>query len=155
LLRRAFVALAIGLLAVGSAACQPRPASAPRNAAATSSAEPAQLVTLINNFRAANGMAGLAVANDATWKAQQHADQMAGALTIFHSSDLAAGLQPGWRGVGENVGVAYSLGQVESLLEASAPHRANLLNGLYNQVGVGVAHGSDGRIYVTEIFVGR
>jgi uncharacterized protein YkwD len=149
------VAVAIGLLAVGSAACQ-RPATAPRRASATAgSSESAQMVGLINNFRGANGIAGLATAGDATWKAQQHANDMAAALTIFHSSDLAGGIQPGWRGIGENVAVAYSLSQTESLLEASAPHRANMLNGLYNQVGVGVAHGSDGRIYVTEIFVGR
>jgi len=110
---------------------------------------------MINGLRAAYGAPGLATAGDATWKAQQHANEMAAAGTIFHSSSLAAGLQAGWRGLGENVGVGYSVSQVESMLEASAPHRANLLNGLYNQVGIGIAHGADGRTYVTEVFVGR
>ena len=47
------------------------------------------------------------------------------------------------------------MSQVESMFEASGPHRANLLNGAYNQIGVGVARGSDGQLYVTEFFVGR
>jgi len=113
------------------------------------------MLSLINNFRSSNGVAPAVTAGDATAKAQAHANEMAAAGSLFHSSDLASGIQPGWRGIGENVGVSYSLSQVESMLEASTPHRSTMLNGLYNQVGVGVAHGADGRIYVTEIFVGR
>ena len=60
-----------------------------------------------------------------------------------------------WTALGENVGIGYSLQQVESMFESSAPHQANLLNGAYNQVGVGVTHGSDGRIYVTQFFIAR
>ena len=46
-------------------------------------------------------------------------------------------------------------GQIESMFEASSPHRANLLNGSFNQIGVGVTVGDDGQLYVTEFFVGR
>ena len=155
LLRRALLAVAIATLAIGSAACQPRPATASQRAAAAGSGESAQMVAMINNFRGANGLPGVATAGDATYKAQAHANEMAAAGAIFHSSNLASSIQPGWRGIGENVAVAYSLSQAESSLEASAPHRTTMLNGLYNQVGVGVAHGANGAVYVAEVFVGR
>jgi uncharacterized protein YkwD len=147
------LALAVAAVAVGSAACQPAPTTRP--AASVGSSESTQLLSMVNDYRAANGVPGLAAAGDATAKAQQHAQDMAAAGTIFHSSDLAAGIQPGWSAIGENVGVGYSLSNIEAMLEASSPHRANLLNGAYDQAGMGVAHGADGRIYVTQVFVAR
>jgi uncharacterized protein YkwD len=57
--------------------------------------------------------------------------------------------------LGENVGVGGSPSQLESMFEASGPHRDNMANGAYNQVGIGVSHGADGRLYVTQFFVAR
>jgi uncharacterized protein YkwD len=57
--------------------------------------------------------------------------------------------------LGENVGVGSSAAQLESMFEASSAHRDNLLNWAYNQVGVGVTRGGDGRLYVTQFFVAR
>jgi len=145
------VALAVGLLALGSAACEPPPA-APRTGTA---AELAQLTALINNFRAAHGVGPLATASDATAKAQQHATDMAAARSLFHSSSLTSGLQPGAHAFGENICVASTVSQIESILEGSPPHRDTMLSTRYNQLGVGIAYGSDGRIYVSETFVGR
>jgi uncharacterized protein YkwD len=109
---------------------------------------------MVNGYRAANGLGPLAEAGDATAKAQWHAAQMASAGTIFHS-DLASGIQPGWRSLGENVGYGGSVDGVQASLQASAPHRANMLSGAFNQIGVGVAFGGDGRVYVCQVFVGR
>jgi len=154
LLRRAFAAVAIAGVALLATACEPDPSSSPAPVAATSS-QSAQLENMINNFRNANGVAGLVEAGDAMAKAQQHADDMAAQGRIFHSSSLSSGIQPGWTALGENVGVGWSLDQLESMFESSSEHRANLLNGAYNQFGVGVAQGGDGQLYVTEFFVGR
>jgi len=152
LLRRALMAVAVGLLALGTVACQPAPKS---SASGTSSSEAAQMVSLINSYRAANGLPKLAQASDATAKAQQHSNEMAAAGSLYHSSSLSSGISAGWRAIGENVGVGGSVTQLESMFEASSVHRANMLNGAYNQIGVGAARGGDGRLYITEIFVGR
>jgi hypothetical protein len=35
---------------------------------------------------------------------------------------------------------------------ASARHRANILSRSFTQIGIGTARGSDGRLYVDEVF---
>ena len=177
LLRRALIALAVGTIAVGTAACDPKPdeapaapppeapapepvfvyapAPAPAPPPPSASSEADQLVSLVNAYRAANGMAGLSQAGDATSKAQQHSSDMAAQGGLSHSSSLASGMQNDWTALGENVGLGGSVGQIESMFEASSPHRANLLNAAYTQIGVGVAWGGDGQLYVTEVFVAR
>jgi uncharacterized protein YkwD len=109
---------------------------------------------MVNNYRAANGLPALATASDATAKAQQHSNDMAAQGRIYHSSSMSSGIKSGWSALGENVGMGGSVSQVESMFEGSGPHRANLL-GDFTQIGVGVAHGADGQLYVTEFFVGR
>lgn len=113
------------------------------------------MVSLVNAFRSTQGLPSLAPASDATAKAQQHANEMAAAGSIYHSSSLSSGISPGWTAIGENVGVGGSTNQLESMFEASSTHRANMVNQAYNQIGVGAARGADGRLYVTEVFVGR
>jgi uncharacterized protein YkwD len=161
LFRRALILVVVGVIGIGSAACQPkRAASAPRpaqNAAVVTSSgsESAQLLSLVNRFRAANGLPALAQAGDATAKAQQHANEMAASRSLVHSASLPSGIQSGWTALGENVGVGASVSQLEAMFEASGAHRKNMLSGAYNQIGVGVARGGDGQLYVTEFFVGR
>jgi uncharacterized protein YkwD len=109
----------------------------------------------VNNYRSSNGLGALAQASDATAKAQQHSNDMAADGRIYHSSSMSSGISGGWNALGENVGMGGSVGQVESMFEASGPHRANLLSDAYTQIGVGVTVGDDGQLYVTEFFVGR
>ena len=156
LVRRALFCLLAGLLIAGVGACQlKRSASGPVAAQAVApSSDTDQVLSLLNGFRAANGLPALAVAGDATAKAQEHSDEMAAAANLYHSADLAAGIQPGWTMLGENVGVGGDPAQIQSMFEASGPHRDNMLN-TYDQVGVGTARGSDGRLYVTQFFVDR
>ena len=132
----------------------PAPQPAPK-AANVSGSDAAQLVSLVNQYRAANGLPALAKASDATAKAQQHSNDMAAQGRMFHSSSMSSGISPGWSSLGENVGVGGSASQVESMFENSGPHRANILNESFTQIGVGVTVGDDGQLYVTEIFVGR
>ena len=157
LVRRALFSLLAGTLVVGLGACElKRAASAPVAAQAVApSSDAGQALALLNGFRAAAGLPALTVAGDATAKAQQHSDEMAAAANLYHSADLAGGIQPGWTILGENVGVGADAGQLESMFEASGPHYANLANAAYNQVGVGATRGGDGRLYVTQFFVAR
>jgi uncharacterized protein YkwD len=133
----------------------PPPKPAPKPVQSGSGSEVAQLLSLVNQYRASNGLGPLATASDATAKAQQHSNDMAAQGRIFHSSSMSSGIKSGWTALGENVGMGGSVGQVESMFEASGPHRANLLNGDFTQIGLGVAHGGDGSLYITEFFVGR
>jgi uncharacterized protein YkwD len=152
--RRALLAVAgVALLAATASACAP-PAAESQPALSAQSPAVAQALALVNNYRAANGLGPLVEAGDADAKAQQQANAMAAAGSIFHS-DLAAGIQPGWHALGENVGSGANVDQVQASLQASAPHRANMLSGSYNQIGVGVAVGANGLTYVAQEFVGR
>lgn len=133
----------------------PKKAPALRPAPVTGGSEAAQLLSLVNRYRAAQGLPGLAQAGDAMAKAQQHSQDMAAQGRMYHSSSLSSGISPGWSSLGENVGSGSSVSEIESMFEASSAHRDNLLNASFNQIGVGVARGSDGALYVTESFVGR
>jgi uncharacterized protein YkwD len=113
------------------------------------------MISMVNEYRAAHGLGALAQAGDATAKAQQHSDEMAAQGRLSHSGSMSSGIQGGWSALGENVGVGGSASQVESMFEGSGPHRANLLNGDFNQIGVGVTLGDDGQLYCTQFFVGR
>jgi uncharacterized protein YkwD len=56
-----------------------------------------------------------------------------------------------WTMVAENSGVGPSVSALDAAFMASAPHRANILNAAYTQIGVGVVV-ADGRVWVAEIF---
>jgi len=133
----------------------PKRAPAPAPAPANDGSAASQLLSLVNRFRAAHGLPALSSASDAMAKAQQHARDMAAQGRIYHSSSMSSGISGGWTALGENVGMGSSVSQIESMFEGSSQHRANLLNPSFNQIGVGVAQGSDGALYVTEFFVGR
>jgi uncharacterized protein YkwD len=95
---------------------------------------------------------------DMTWRlrrlANRHSHEMAEEGRIFHSASLAGTLRyVSWRVAGENVGVGASMWRLYEAFMDSSPHRANILDGRFRRVGVGVfAH--DGFLWVTMIFVG-
>jgi hypothetical protein len=79
---------------------------------------------------------------------------MAAAQDIFHSS-LDTRVGPGWIRLGENVAVDLSVVAAERALETSPAHLANLVKPSYDYVGIGVAHGADGGVYVVQDFGSR
>jgi hypothetical protein len=48
--------------------------------------------------------------------------------------------------------VGGTVSQIQRAFMASSSHRANILSSSYLQVGIGTARGSDGRLYVDELF---
>jgi len=110
--------------------------------------------TAINALRARVGVRQLSRTGELNLKAQLQADKMANAGRIFHSSNLATGVSPGWRLIGENVAVAGNVQIAEAALEHSPGHYANLTNASFSQVGVGVT-ARNGRVYVVQVFVAR
>jgi uncharacterized protein YkwD len=110
--------------------------------------------TMVNQLRASNQVPQLPRALELDQKAQTQAQSMADAGQIFHSTNLPAGVSPGWQMIGENVAMAGSIAQAEAALEASAPHRENLLNAAFTEMGIGAVQ--NGRyVFVCQVFVQR
>lgn len=109
-------------------------------------------VSLINQHRAANGRAPLAVHPQLVGEAQNWAQTMAGAQNIWHRPNLWAGTPSGSTAVAENVAYAGSVQQAFDALVASSGHNANMLNPGYTHIGVGVAQNGN-LLYTAHIFV--
>jgi uncharacterized protein YkwD len=107
---------------------------------------------LLNQSRNAAGLPSLPMNIDLYLKAQSWSEQIANAQSLFHSN-LADGNGYNWARLGENVGFGYSLEQVQSAFMASPGHRANILDGGYNRVGVGVTADGSGRFWVVQEFM--
>jgi uncharacterized protein YkwD len=144
------VALSLTVVAAGCGHSTAPPPAAPTADVGAAG----RVLAKVNAFRSTNGRGSLQAAYDATGKAQALAQAMASQHQTFHSSSSSSGITRGWSALAENVGVAPSAGQALLLMEASPDHRANLL-GAYNQVGIGVAYGSDGRAYLAVELVSR
>lgn len=122
----------------------------PTVAVADSTTE-SQFVSDTNSARAHNGLPAYAVAGDLTSVARRWAAHMASTHTLAHNPDYGSQVCC-WRSVGENVGEGPSEPQIQQAFMASAPHRDNILSGVFTQVGIGTARDSDGRLYVDELF---
>ena len=110
--------------------------------------------TMVNQLRASNGVTQLPRRYELDLKAQAQAQAMADAGTIFHSASLPSGVSPGWQLIGENVAMAGSIPQAEAALEASPPHRENLLNPYFTEMGIGAIQRGN-LIFVAQVFVQR
>jgi uncharacterized protein YkwD len=107
---------------------------------------------LVNESRAAYGLDGLIPDPELQSVADRQAHRMAESGYIFHSGNLGDQLSWGWWGWAENVGYGPSVDWIHSAFMGSSHHAANILDPSYNYVGVGVAYGSDGRVYVAQVF---
>ena len=110
--------------------------------------------TQVNQVRGANGLGGLPRSLELDIKAQAQAQRMADANTIFHSASLTDGVSAGWMQIGENVAMAGSVGAAQAALEASPPHRENLLNPYYTELGIGVVQ-KGSYVFLVQVFVQR
>jgi hypothetical protein len=110
-----------------------------------------EFVSRTNSARGSNGLAGYGVRGDLTAVARRQAGRMASAGRIYHNPGLGSEVG-GWSSVGENVGVGTSVSAIHSAFMGSSGHRANILSRSFTEVGIGTARGSDGRLYVSEVF---
>jgi uncharacterized protein YkwD len=134
---RVLLALAGLAIVVATAACTPQEQAAFTSVCALRDANPLRRLDW----------------NDAVYaKATAWSAHMADAGQLSHST-LADGVPAGWHVLGENVAYAGSVDQAMAALEASPPHRANLLNPAFTSIAIGVVE-RDGRVWVTEDFVG-
>jgi hypothetical protein len=134
----AATAVAVGALAVAAPA-------------ASASTEESQFTSLANQERGKRGLKSYSVASDLVAVARRHAQRMASKGTIYHNPNLGSEVT-GWQAVGENVGMGGSAASIHEAFMNSAPHRANILDGDFTQVGMGTAYDSKGVLYVTQVF---
>lgn len=104
-----------------------------------------------NAARRAAGLHELSLDVNLNKKAQEWADHLAAIGRIEHSN-VAEGVPPGWRKLGENVGRGPSIEAVHNAFMSSAPHRANILDPAFAGIGTGVAVGADGTVYIVQVF---
>jgi uncharacterized protein YkwD len=106
----------------------------------------------INKLRAQNHVAALRWNEEVYPKAVAWSNHMADQGRLSHST-LSDGVPAGWHALGENVAYASTMSGAIAALEASAPHRANMLNPAFTSAAVGVVN-RNGMVWVTEVFVG-
>lgn len=123
--------------------------------------------TMVNNYRAENGVAELKWAEDMADAARRHSQDMVNRDFFDHTNpdgvDVAGRLDNlgiAWIALAENIARTTTSTEepAKAALNAwkeSSTHEANMVNATYEESGVGVAMGDDGYIYFTQIFIYR
>jgi uncharacterized protein YkwD len=140
--RRSLALLSVVLIAVAAAGCMP--------------ADARTFLERTNAMRSSAGVAPLAEHDALTQKAEEWAQHMADTGVLAHSKLTRSLDGVPWLALGENVAMssptADTLATLQELLAGSSQHRANLLSDQFTHLGVGVATGADGRVWVAEVF---
>jgi uncharacterized protein YkwD len=124
--------------------------AAPGAQAASSSTSEQQFVSSINGARHAAGRPALSTSSELASVARAWAAKMASSDTLKHNPNLTSQIT-NWRYAGENVGVGGDVVSLHQAFMDSAPHKANILDRDYTQIGVGVVM-AGGRMWVAEVF---
>ena len=118
---------------------------------ATASGTESQFFSMLNSARADHGLRPYVIEGDLTSVARSHSHEMAARQTLYHNPNLTTDVS-NWEAVGENVGKGPTVSDIQQAFMNSAPHRDNILDHDFTQVGIGVTTDSDGTIWVTEDF---
>lgn len=148
--RRRFVALALGMAAVGACGSTPAAATPTANVSYAAVGDSSGYLSRLNGERSAHGLAPLVMRSDLTQIAQSWAAHMAATGVLSHNPSLASEVT-NWLAVGENVGDGPTIGDLDSAFMASPKHRANVLDPTYDDVGIGTVT-RDGMIWITVDF---
>lgn len=153
--KRTTIVVMAAAVALGTTACFPNVSSSPPTDPYINA-----LYNAMNQDRANNGLPPLSQSPKLENLAGTWSWQMAQANSLYHQ-DLGGVLNSddyqGFRTLGENILVApgnYTPQQIEAAWMGSAPHRANILSGAFNIVGLGKFVGPDGRVWATADFGG-
>ena len=126
--------------------------AAPSPAQADPSYDAGVSAAMLNNTRAAHGLHRLLPDAELQRIANRQANAMAESGAVWHTTNLGSRLSWGWWAWSENVGYGPSVGWVHDAFMNSWSHSSNALDPSYNYVGVGVAYGWDGNVYVAHVF---
>ena len=148
-MRRKSVGILLGLLvSAGAVSISAPPAGAAETATAL------DLVATVNYERAAHGLDALLVEPVLMADAADRVHRQASAQSLGHTTQMPESDGP-WMSWGENVGRGPSVAAIHQAFMNSPAHAGNIFNSGYTSLAVGIEWGGDGRVYVTELFVGR
>jgi uncharacterized protein YkwD len=132
-----------------------------QNAVPPDASDPTELeirmAEMVNVEREARGLAPLAFSPALAGVAREYSARMAEARSVHHDLGRAveeriAAALPDICTFGENLSkhttIDYSLGD----LMVSTGHRANILSDRFTLIGIGIARGADGFLYITQEF---
>lgn len=110
-------------------------------------------VRKMNRSRANNDLGKLTLDPELSRAAQKHTIEMVDSDELFHTGlDRLGRWVTRWTTLGENVGYGGSVRSLHKAFMNSATHRANVLLGRFNHVGVSATRDSDGKLWVTIVF---
>jgi uncharacterized protein YkwD len=104
----------------------------------------------LNHARTSRGIPALHVSASLVRVARAQAARMASRDLLYHNPNLTTDVKH-WRYVGENVGYGPAAKTVHHAFMHSPPHRANILDRDYTQVGIGSVT-KNGRVWVAQVF---
>jgi hypothetical protein len=110
----------------------------------------AQFVSYINSAREQHGLRPYTVASDLTANADSHAMWMSDHNTMEDDQNVGNEVCC-WESIGENSGEGPTVQALNTAFMDSPPHRANILDPSFTQVGVGVVVNGQ-TIWVAEVF---
>jgi hypothetical protein len=113
----------------------------------------AQSISLVNSLRRRVGVAPLTVDSRLTAVARAWAARMAANGAISHNPNVQSQAPSDWRTIGENVGFASSVQELQSLWENSPPHYSNQVNSSFTNIGAGIVE-SGGYLWAVHVFTG-
>jgi Cysteine-rich secretory protein family len=122
------------------------------SAADTGSME-SEFVSRVNSVRAAKGLPALKVDGELTTIGRRWAGKMAAAGRISHNPNFKYEVTQDWVKLGENVGTGPDVKSIHDAFVASATHYANMVDGSFTRIGVGVVIGPNGAIYTAHQFM--
>ena len=139
-----------------------KPTTAPSNVTSEAAME-AEVLRIVNEERAKQGLGALKRASDLDAVARAHSADMINRHFFDHTNPdgkspfdrlHSAGIT--YRAAGENI--AYGQRDAQSVMTAwmnSSGHRKNILNSSYTEIGIAAVKNSGGTIYWTQVFVKR
>jgi len=122
------------------------------------------MLKLINRDRSKMNLPDLKMINEVNRIAEKHSKEMAEEGEINHVSRLTGDVSDrikDWKDynmffiskLGENLSKAKDVHSSQKGLMESPGHRGNILDPDFNSVGIGIAKGKDGYLYITQIFL--
>lgn len=145
-----------------SPAPTPSSSAAPSQVSSGYAAFQNEVVTLVNQQRAAHGLSALSINTQLTKTATLKSEDMAKLNYFDHTSptygspfEMMQQFGISYRTAGENIAMGQtSPEQVMNGWMNSEGHRKNILNASFTQIGVGVAKNANGQYIWTQQFIG-
>jgi len=119
-----------------------------------------QMIAMINESRAREGLPSLAANAKLREGALAHSQDMSANNFFSHTSPTRGGFSTRLKainlqtaGAGENIALFGTITKADAALLGSAPHRANIMSKTYNSVGIGIVWNKQkGAYYITQWF---